>query len=280
VSGGLLYIAILAMWAVVLIPMWWRGRDQSHPTRSIDRFHGAMRTLSDVAVESIDPSIVAPVEERPRLTAVQRRQRVFAGLLGLLLVTIVAVVAGAVSIGATALPMVLIGLFTAAARKQVLLERQIRVRRLTAPHAMQVQPQATSVGRSVDERESAPAAQEVSTVIPSAEPAPAARGVRFDDRTWSASPATLPTYINAPAATRVPRVIDLKTPGAWSARSMLREADEVRSARLAAEVAAAIPEPHVPASFTERFVDDTAEVPLAQERDDLLEQIVRRVVNE
>jgi hypothetical protein len=275
VSGGLLYIAILAMWAVVLIPMWWRGRDQSHPTRSIDRFHGAMRTLSDVSVETIDPSIVAPIDEPRRLTAVQRRQRVFAGLLGLLLVTVVAVAVGAVSSGAVALPVGLIGLFTMAAHKQVLLERQVRSRRATSPQATSVEPAAPTAVLGI-----AAEPTPESTPMPSAETAPAARGVRFDDRTWSASPATLPTYINAPAATRVPRVIDLKTPGAWSARSMLREVDEVRSARLAAEVAAVVPAPHVPASFTERFVDDTAEVALAHESDEILEQIVRRVANE
>jgi hypothetical protein len=280
VSGGLLYVAILAMWAVVLIPMWWRGRDQSHPTRSIDRFHGAMRTLSDVSVEAIDPSVVAPMEERPRLTAVQRRQRVFAGLLGLLVFTVVASTSGAVSWGAVALPSSLIGLFTVAARKQVLLERQMRAKRVTTTQAVQPNHESTSTATAVDERDSPPVALEVSTVIPSAEPAPAARGVRFDDRAWSASPTTLPTYINAPAATRVPRVIDLKTPGAWSARSMLREADEVRSARLAAEVSAVVPEADVPMSFTERYVDDTAEVPVAYEHDEALEQIVRRVVNE
>jgi hypothetical protein len=280
VSGGLLYIAILAMWAAVLIPMWWRGRDQSHPTRSIDRFHGAMRTLSDVSVEAMDPSLVAPIEERPKLAPVQRRQRVFAGLLGLLVVTVLAAAFGSISVAAVGLPVSLLGLFTAAARRQVLHERNTRTRRTAMP-AVAV-ASADPVVTVAASRESTVGATPVapSAPVPAVESTPAARGVRFDDRTWSASPATLPTYINAPAATRVPRVIDLKTPGAWSARSMLREADEVRAARIAGEVAAVAPAPQAPATFSERFIDDSPAVPLIDERDEVLEQIVRRVVNE
>ena len=43
---------------------------------------------------------------------------------------------------------------------------------------------------------------------------------------WNAVPTTLPTYVTAPRATSVPRVIDLRTPGAWSGAEMVKQARE------------------------------------------------------
>jgi len=45
-SSGLIYAAIVVMWAVVLVPMFLRRHDQSVETKSVDRFSTAMRILS------------------------------------------------------------------------------------------------------------------------------------------------------------------------------------------------------------------------------------------
>ena len=44
---GLIYIAIIALWAAVLIPLWLRRHDQISEVRSTARFHSAMRSLGD-----------------------------------------------------------------------------------------------------------------------------------------------------------------------------------------------------------------------------------------
>ena len=44
--SGLIYAAIVAMWAAVLVPMWLRRHDASVEARSVDRFSTAMRILS------------------------------------------------------------------------------------------------------------------------------------------------------------------------------------------------------------------------------------------
>jgi len=46
----------------------------------------------------------------------------------------------------------------------------------------------------------------------------------YPDTGWAPTPVVLPTYVTAPPATSVPRVIDLTHPGAWSAAHMLEHA--------------------------------------------------------
>jgi hypothetical protein len=45
-GSGLIYAAIVVMWAVVLVPMWLRRHDEANESRSVDRFSAAMRILS------------------------------------------------------------------------------------------------------------------------------------------------------------------------------------------------------------------------------------------
>jgi hypothetical protein len=46
VGSGVIYAVIVVLWAVVLVPMWLRRHDEATASRSVDRFQGAMRTLS------------------------------------------------------------------------------------------------------------------------------------------------------------------------------------------------------------------------------------------
>lgn len=267
-------MALIAMWAVVLIPMWWRRQQSVHPTLSIDRFNGLMKSLAGEAGQ-VEPSLGT-------LTPVERRRRVFGALLGMLLVTTIAVVFGA-PMWLVVVPISLMGAFVYAARGQVERERQTRQRMKVRARAMAQHPAGSARTARAAKPSPARATTEV-TVIPSVGPLPsrieenAVRGVRYDEGnaaqgssqgSWNATPATLPSYVSAPAATRVPRVIDLKTPGAWSAQAMLEEAEAQRQPA---------PAP-VEQSFADLYVEDTPVV-VAPEVDEDLEQILRRVVNE
>lgn len=258
-------MAIFAMWAVVLVPMWWKKQEQIHPTRSIDRFNGVMRSLSG-EVGAITPSLGT-------LTPVERRRRVFAVLTGLLLVTTIAVVAGA-PFWMLLIPASLLGGFVYAARAQVERERISRSYSSIRARAMAEHPAGTGRARRSLVLESIPEPAIVEPAKPIEAPV---RGVRYDEQpqTWAPAPTTLPTYVSAPAATRVPRVIDLKTPGSWSAQAMLREAQQQR---LTPEIDEPAPIPVQ--TFTDLDVDDVAPVPVVDEVDERLEQILRRVVNE
>ena len=85
-----------------------------------------------------------------------------------------------------------------------------------------------------------------------------------DDKSWEAVPTTLPTYVNAPRASAVPRGIDRATPGEWTGSAMVETAQAMRS-RPASE----------PLSSSVDHRADTAEIPVVTD-----EYESRRVVNE
>jgi hypothetical protein len=172
----------------------------------------------------------------PAARAARRRRWV---LLGLLLVTTAVLVAGLLHRlprWAVAVPALVTVLFLVSARRQVARREQMRRRRIQRASLSEVAREATA-GRTVSTRARrgvrATSARPEPVVAPgidlaeAADSAPAAAAVG-DERGWAAVPTTLPTYVTAPAATRVPRNIDRETPGSWSGAAMLEQARSTR----------------------------------------------------
>jgi hypothetical protein len=73
--------------------------------------------------------------------------------------------------------------------------------------------------------------QSVATTSESATAPAPRRNLRagiHEDGTWDAAAALLPSYVTAPPASSVRRVIDTETPGAWTAAAMLERAQQER----------------------------------------------------
>ncbi|NDB18311.1 MAG: hypothetical protein EB027_03470, partial [Actinobacteria bacterium] len=113
--AAVVYIVILAMWAAVLVPMWARQRDESRSLRTVDHFRRALVTLSD------DPQMQ---QFLPVSSAMGRRRRVYAALLGLFVACAVLWIAQVADAALMLLPVCLGLLFTAAARRQVRAENR------------------------------------------------------------------------------------------------------------------------------------------------------------
>ncbi len=245
---GLIYVAIIAVWAVVLVPAWLRRHDHLDPERSVDRFSRSMQTLAappsvlgipmpvDQPTAHVDDTPVEVVRvgradlaaagtrasqafsragARAGGVSAATRRRIVLGVLAGVLVVVGALVAlGTLAPVALVAPVLLLGGFVGLARHQVRTSRQARAR---------------SADRVVISRASASA--------PVARPAAGQSGA-----TWEARPTTLPTYVTAPLASGFPRVIDTETPGAWTAAAMLERAqqEKVRAERMAAAKAEAI----------------------------------------
>lgn len=256
-GAGLIYAVIIGMWALVLVPMWLRRHDEAQESKSADRFARAMGTLrrgsssgSALPVrEVLMPSRPAGVHDTqvvvtgptaaasPAAAAASRRRRVLAVLGGLLVVWVVLVALHKVPTLSLLVPAALVVGFLVVARRQVALAAEMRRRQqrreTLADAAREAETRyaggsARRGGRAVDP---APVRREQPVAAPAARVAEpvAAEG------SWSAVPTTLPTYVTAPRATRVPRVIDLTTPGSWSGAAMVEKARESLAAEPVAE---------------------------------------------
>jgi hypothetical protein len=281
-SGSWLYVGLAVMWAVVLIPMWLRNHDQAQESRSADRFARAMSSLrrGRGETEASSREVLMPTRSRssratqvlvtgpraersPAAEAAARRRRALIGLLVVLTVTVVLVALGRLPLWTTAVPVLLVAGFLVVARRQVAQAaemRRRRERRLALSEAARAAEAQHRTGRSDARRggrvvDPAPVADPVRTVRREEH---AATGTDA----WSPVPTTLPTYVTAPRATKMPRVIDLTHPGAWTGAAMVEQARSSLEAQPVAEgemrvetFQIAVPREE-PAAYADRYVDD------------------------
>lgn len=248
---GLIYVVIIALWAAVLIPMWLRRHDQISEVRSTARFSSAMRSLGSgshpehpAGADRIHPGGTMARERRNHAyeTAAKRRAVVLGALTLTVLITLLAALAAMAPVWlplVAAVPLVaflIASSLTAPARKSAA-QPSARVRR-AAPIRSRIELEMEAVAptaRDLDDFES---------WDPWAE----------DDHGWDAVPTTLPTYVNAPRATAVPRAIDRSRAGEWTGSAMVETARAMRRPRITSEDL-------IESAPVARGVDETAEIP-------------------
>ena len=309
--SGLLYAAIIGMWAVVLVPMWLRRHDEAQESKSADRFARAMGTLrrgdagSSAGAshrEVLMPRRPSSVRDTqvvvtgprgtvtPAAAAAERRRRVLGVLVLLLLLWVTLALLHTVPRWTAAVPLMLVGGFLVVARRQTSLATDLKrrqARRVTLAEAAREadarygagQGQARRGGRSMAP---SPVAESRPAERPAA--AEASQHLRASGDSWHAVPTTLPTYVTAPRATKIPRVIDLTTPGSWTGAAMVEQARETLAIEPVAEgemlvgtFEIAVPrDPAVragvmvePSTYADRFVEDDVEVAALAAEDDL-----------
>jgi len=216
---GLIYLVIIALWAAVLIPMWLRRHDQVSEVRSTTRFSTAMRSLGTPSAEEDLAAQRATQTSRKaaaQASATQRRTIVLGSLSALLAVTLL------MAIGSMApkwLPMIMAALvagfivataMTASQRTAVKVTRSthadpVRNRR---PQALPEAPAEPVTAAVEDEWENWNAWD--------------------DEDSWEALPSTLPTYVNSPRASVIPRPIDRNRPNEWDGMAMVDAASKMR----------------------------------------------------
>ncbi|MDO8732363.1 MAG: hypothetical protein Q7L55_07315 [Actinomycetota bacterium] len=235
---GLIYLVIIALWAAVLIPMWLKRHDQVSEVRSTTRFSTAMRSLGNQRSGENMPNpqhIRQHNGNSAHERATQRRTMVLGALTIVLAVTLVAAFA---SIAPKWLPIISAGLVTAFLVATL----------LTAPARKHSQRTLQAPVRAQQPRRAA---------APVAVPAMAAEddwenwNAWDDENSWEAVPSTLPTYVNSPRASVIPRPIDRARPDEWNGEAMVEAAATMRRHQ---EAAAAAPA-HVD------YHNETAEMP-------------------
>jgi hypothetical protein len=253
---GLIYVAIIAVWAVVLVPAWLRRHDHMDSTRSVDRFSRSLQALSkrdsvfgiplpvpDAAEgesgrSGSRGSDVAPevfTVSRQDLSAVGGRMTGMVSSAGAKASTASAAERRRVVLGILGLGLAVVaGLVVGGVLMPIALV--VPVGLLVAFVAAARHQVRTAQQRRRSDTQRVPATKVAS--------APVQRRVVAGQagETWEARPATLPTYVTAPPAAEFPRVIDTATPGAWTAAAMLERAQQqkARAERMAAAKAEAI----------------------------------------
>ena len=252
---------VIGLWALVLLPMWLKSHDQFNEGKQVDRFKRAMSSLGMSHHELIEQSahrqistkraVKAGTQVRIPLSAAARRRRVLAGL-GVLQVG--GLIGGLLGFGTVVMvvPFLLISGFLLLARTQVRIEQQRRApqRTRTAP-VSKARSQRSSFLRTLA------AGRAARSDVDDVEQAPAAPTVASSDETtfWQPVRTIAPSYVNAPAATAVPRAIDAA--GGWTGNAM------VEAARAMVEQEAVTPVvPTAPAVERAADPDATTEIPV------------------
>jgi hypothetical protein len=253
---GLIYVAIIAVWAVVLVPAWLRRHDHLDPERSVDRFSRSMQTLArrpsvlGIPLAAPEDLVDHPAEVAPQVVAPHRPEPVAAAHAARVQQRVQGVVgrAGARVDGtsAAARRRIVLGVLLASLVVMV----GLAAAGVVAPILAAV-PAALTVGflgvarhqvRTAQQRRSVPAPR-AAAPSPASVAQPAARGpvAGASGGTWEPQATPLPTYVTKPPAAEFPRVIDTE-PGAWTAAAMLKRAEEqkARAERMAQAKAEAI----------------------------------------
>jgi hypothetical protein len=263
VGAGLIYAIIIAMWAVVLVPMWIRRYEERRQSSSVDRFSTAMRTLRRPAAPATAREVWVPKREvaaevyatghQPVSTATvtrrslaARRRRTSVGLIAVVAVVGLLGVLGVIPGWLIGVPLLLLGAFVVHLRQEARREAARRARRRRqerdlasrrdradlVERAGQVRVHAAR--RLTESLESFDAAEP--TVAPTASVTETSGDQLYDavaEAVWEPVPVPLPTYVTAPKAPRSVRTIDLTKPGAYSS-GRLEEPGEVEAGPAAA----------------------------------------------
>ena len=209
-SSGLIYAAIVAAWAAVLVPRWVRRNEEVEQAREVDLARG-VRVLprpdqvrkvggspSHRALQpDMDDASADDVTDRHGGdfgVAARRRRRVLLILTVVLAVSAAASIAGRLPDWVVAMPVVLLAVFLLLARRAAVAEARRRpVKRRSSARAATAPVHRIAV---LDEPE--PVAPE-------------------DPHAWEPVPVPLPTYVTkAKAPDLGSRRIDLSQPGAWT----------------------------------------------------------------
>lgn len=210
----MIYAAIVAGWAAVLVPRWVRRNEEIDQARAADAARG-VRVLQPTASPARGARTQAPHEtvavgiDEPPVTADEpedidhywhggrrRRRRVLIVLvLALVTVTVMAVI-GTLPLWSVAVPALTLGGFLKLARRAAVAEAtRTRMRRRRADAA-------NSTDTTASRR----------AVVDEAQPAEP-----VDPHAWEPVPVPLPTYLTKDKAPDIaPRTIDLTRPGAWT----------------------------------------------------------------
>jgi hypothetical protein len=229
VGSGLIYAAIIVMWALYFIPRWLRRHEELSESRSVEKFEHSMRVLSRRESTADQRYIVMPPKPEPvvekraakrKPSRTFRRRRVLVALVFLTLVVSAATPFTLVPWWGPPVGVLLVLADLAHLRVQERRRREmtrtrhaVRKRLRSRLHRADSAERLTEARQLLAARRAAAEAERIE-----AERAARESARRDAERAagWQPTPVPLPTYVTKPVAPRVGRPIDLTKPGAWT----------------------------------------------------------------
>ncbi|MCH9707306.1 MAG: hypothetical protein K0U48_07130 [Actinomycetia bacterium] len=256
---GLIYVVIIALWAAVLIPIWLRRHDQISEVRSTARFSSAMKSLgkNEKSGRSTRHGSLSARPSSPAQEAAAKRRAVVMGILSAALAVVLTLaVVGLVPrwtpiVLAVVVLTYVIAASRTSARRSAAADRRSMLDDESLEYGINEYDDEYDDEFESDYREVAYADRVADVAYPrSRGTRPTSKRVRdaqmaaaMDDylswdpweaeqseEGWSAVPTTLPTYVNAPRATRVRRPIERDRD--WSGQAMVEVARTMRRPRI------------------------------------------------
>ncbi len=235
---GLIYGAIVVVWAAFLLPWALRRYDEASRARSVEKFSTAMRVLGrrdgrepatlaaprgladqPAAAVPSGATAVRPSRAAARAAA-RRRRRTLLVLLGLTALGLLVAVFSALPLWAALVPLVVVVGFLAVCRREVRREDEATWEHhgaTAAPSwpAAAVEPaaQPDSAGDPPDDEPTIVLSESAAAAL--AEASAVAMPLRANDGSslWDPVSVNLPTYVSKPPAARTVRTVELGEPG-------------------------------------------------------------------
>jgi hypothetical protein len=228
-GAGFIYLIIVGLWVAYFLPRWINAHEE-HAGKSVDRYQAMLDVVGRTATG----------EERQRFSPEKQEQIIhtrritFLALTSLFFITALLSGIGMLSLGLISVPLLGIALYVVVVRHQIATQAKIHngtAREEGSKVSIYRSKYAELITKvSMEERseEWIPLAERESyqskgiTLLP--------RGSAASRDTWEPTQVPAPSYLSAPRVMQTRRVIDLTTPGAWSASQISKIEEESRAA--------------------------------------------------
>lgn len=211
-ASGIIYLIIIAMWAAYFLPQWLSSHEDASG-KSIDRYKNAMQVVAEnQSVIKLEESLV----DKSRI--IFQRKLIFGSLFSLYSLSLVSALFGLLAWSTTFVPLTGFFIYLIHVRKQVVAS-QAKIRRVKAMEKIA----NTKLPSPIVEVSKDLIKENTEHWVPFAERTEIIGVVVIPkDRTgWQPTQLPKPTYATAPKAIPTKRIIDLTSPGEWSAQQEL-----------------------------------------------------------
>jgi hypothetical protein len=215
-ASGIIYLIIIAMWAAYFLPQWLSSHEDASG-KSIDRYKNAMQVVAEnQSVTKMEESLI----DKSRV--IFQRKLIFGSLFALYTLSLISAVFSLLAWSTTFVPLTGFLIYLVHVRKQIIAS-QAKIRRIKAMEKIANAKLPNPLFEDVSEESKT----NIDHWIPFAERTEITGVIVIPkNRTgWQPTQLPRPTYTTAPKAIPTKRIIDLTSPGEWSAQQEQKAAN-------------------------------------------------------